>query len=277
MGILMRYPNGKSKALTLSYDDGVAQDIKLIEIMQKYGLKGTFNINTGLMADEDAVGGKGRMSKRQIIDLYLKSKNEVAVHTYTHPHLEDMSPVLVTDEILRDRRNIENMFGTVTRGMAYPYGTYNDDVVNCLKACGIVYSRTTISTEWFDIPKNWLLLRATCHHNNPRLFELADKFLDIPRRDGCDDCWLFYLWGHSYEFDNDSNWERIEKFAQKTGGRNDIWYATNIEIYDYIDAYKKLIYNADRTIVYNPTAIDLWIDKDAKTIKISSGATVTLD
>lgn len=272
----MRYPGGKSKALTLSYDDGVAQDIRLIEIMSKYGIKGTFNINTGLIAKEDAIDGKGRMSKRQILDLYPKSGNEVAVHALSHPHLEDMAPELVTAEVLRDRAEIEKIFGTITRGMAYPFGTYNDEVVNCLKACGIVYSRTVESTEWFDIPKDWLRLPATCHHNNPRLFELADKFLSIPRREGCDASWLFYLWGHSYEFDNDNNWDVIEKFAQKMGNRDDIWYAVNIEIYDYIQAYKQLRYNIEKTTVYNPTATDLWISVEGNIIEVKAGEQVNL-
>ena len=54
----MRLKDGKTKVLTLSYDDGVVQDIRLIEIMNKYGLKGTFNINSALYLPEDAVREK---------------------------------------------------------------------------------------------------------------------------------------------------------------------------------------------------------------------------
>ena len=46
--IFIQFPKGKRKALTLSYDDGVEQDIRLIENMKQHGLKGTFNLNSGL-------------------------------------------------------------------------------------------------------------------------------------------------------------------------------------------------------------------------------------
>jgi len=275
MIIVMRYPGGKSKAITLSYDDGVIQDVRLMKIMDKHGLKGTFNINSGLFPKEDAKD-KGKMSRKQVLDLYTNSGHEVAVHGSMHPHYEEMYPPLVTDDVMKDRKELERMFGKIIRGMAYPFGTYNDDVVNCLKACGIAYSRTVESTEWFDIPTDWLRMPATCHHNNPKIMELADRFIEGNRRPG-DPCWLFYLWGHSYEFDNDDNWNVIEEFAQKTGNREDIWYATNIEIYDYVQAYKQLQYNIDLTKVYNPTQIDLWISHtDIGVIEIKAGETVEL-
>lgn len=274
--ILMRYPNGLAKALTLSYDDGVAQDIRLIEIMSKHGLKGTFNINSGLFAKEDNLTGKDRLSAKQLHELYTSSGNEVAVHGFTHTHLEDVSPEHATLEVLKDRSNLEELFGTTIRGMAYPYGTYSDDVVNCLKACGIAYSRTVISSGWFDIPQDWLRLPATCHHNDPRLFELVDKFLTIEKRPNCDVPWLFYLWGHSYEFDWNNGWEIIEKFAEKMGNRDDIWYATNIEIYDYVHAYKQLRFNLAQTSCYNPTATDLWFMKDSKLYEVKAGETISL-
>ena len=102
--IFMRFPGGKSKALTLSYDDGVEQDIRLIEIMQKNGLKGTFNINSGLYAPEGKVYPEGtihrRMTKSQVIDLYTDSGMEVAVHGLTHPFLEQLSEAVCTYEVM---------------------------------------------------------------------------------------------------------------------------------------------------------------------------------
>ena len=121
-------------------------------------------------------------------------------------------------EVMADRKNLEDDFGTIVRGMAYPYGTYNDEVVKCLQQCGIAYARTVVSTHDFQIPTNWLEMPATCHHNDPKLGELTDKFLNhknTPKP------WLFYLWGHSYEFERDNNWNVIKTFAKKwaTGRR----------------------------------------------------------
>ncbi|MCQ2432344.1 MAG: polysaccharide deacetylase family protein [Clostridia bacterium] len=274
MGIIMRFPGGLSKALTLSYDDGVAQDIRLVGIMAKHGLKGTFNINTGTIAKKDAVGG-GRMSDAQLIPLYRDSGNEVAVHTYTHPHLEAMSAVQITEEVLRDRAEIEKRFGKITRGMAYPYGSYNDTVVDCLKACGIVYSRTTVSTGSFGIPTDWLRMPATCHHNDGRLMTLCEKFTTTEPRPH-DQPWLFYLWGHSYEFDNNDNWNVIEEFAEKIGGREDVWYATNIEVYDYVKAYEAIRFSIDKKTAENPTSIDVYCMVDGKAVKIPAGSTITI-
>ena len=89
---------------------------------------------------------------------------------------------------------------------------------------------------------------------------------------------LFYLWGHSYEFEADDNWDVIERFAEYTGGKDDIWYATNIEIYDYIEAYNRLQWSADMTMVHNPSAISVWVKKapqggESVTVELKAGET----
>lgn len=255
----MRFPGGKDKALTLSYDDGVQTDAPLLFIMQSYGLKGTFNINSGMYAPEGTVYPKDvyhrRMTKKEAQDLYDNSGMEVAVHGLNHPFLEQLSSVNCCYEVLEDRKNLEGDFGCIVRGMAYPYGTYSQDVIDCLRRCGIAYARTTVSTHDFQIPTNWLAMPATCHHNDPQLFNLTEKFLKEPvtRQPR-----LFCLWGHSYEFERDHNWDLIERFAKTIGKREDIWYATNIEVYDYVQAYQSLQSTADGKRLHNPTAITLY-------------------
>ena len=175
--IFMRFPGGRSKALTLSYDDGVRQDKRLLEIMKKHGLKGTFNINSGCYAPEGHTTG-GRMTRSEIIALYKDSGMEIAVHGAHHPFLEQLPENLCTWEVLNDRKNLEEDFGGFVRGMAYPFGTTSDSVVASLKQCGIVYARSTLTTEGFGIPTDWLRLRATCHHANPRLMELSKRFVE---------------------------------------------------------------------------------------------------
>ena len=87
---------------------------------------------------------------------------------------------------------------------------------------------------------------------------------------------LFYLWGHSYEFDNNDNWDVIEKFAERAGGNSDVWYATNIEIYDYVQAYQALRVSVDESIVHNPTATKVWFCHNGTTYAIEGGQTLTL-
>ncbi len=280
----LRFPNGRAKALTLSYDDGVDQDVKLMEILDRYGLKCTFNISSGLFAPEGKVYAEGnvhrRMTKQACIDLYKNSGHEVALHSETHPWLANVPSATVVQEVINDRLALEEIFGGPIRGMAYPIGSFSDEVIKILHNAGILYSRTTISTRKFDVPKeqDWLKLPATCHHKDARLMELAEKFVNTEYKNHPQ---LFYLWGHSYEFEENDNWDVIERFAEFTGGKEDIWYATNIEIFEYIQAFNRLVWSADMSTVKNPSAIPVWVkagihEKGNKTIKIDSGKTVKL-
>ncbi len=273
-GVAMRFPGGKKKALTLSYDDGVEQDIRLIDIMKANGLKGTFNLNSGLYAKEGTVYPEGtvhrRMTEKAVTETYGNSGMEVAVHGLTHPFLEQLPSNLCVAEVVKDRENLERQFHTIVRGMAYPFGTYSDEVVEILKQAGIVYARTVISSLTFKMPTDWLRLEATCHHNYEGLMALAEKFVNGSLRYDYKP-WLFYLWGHSYEFEADNNWDVIEKFAAYTGNRDDIWYATNIEIHDYTEAYQALQFNMDRSLVYNPTATDLYFETESGIFCVKAG------
>lgn len=272
---VLRFPGFKEKAVTLSYDDSPIYDRKLIEIMDKNGLKGTFNINSGRFVNP----GERYLTKEEALELYKDSGHEVAVHGRNHLYLPDIDTAMVVDDIINDRIALEEMFGGVITGMAYAYGAYNDSVVDVLKMCGIEYARTTKATECFDIPTDWLRLPATCHHNNPRLMELAREFAEaendrtswVRRRPK-----LFYLWGHSYEYNDNDNWEIIEEFAEYIGGRDDIWYATNIEICRYVKAFDMLKFAAHGKMVYNPTATDLYISYFGNDVFVPAGATVEL-
>ncbi|MBR3928330.1 MAG: polysaccharide deacetylase family protein [Clostridia bacterium] len=273
----LRFPGGKEKAFTMSYDDGVEQDIRLIEIMRKNGVKGTFNIGAGLFAKEGTVYPKGQVHRRMTLNECLKAYKgddiEVAVHGYTHPFLESLPSPAAVLQIIEDRKGLEDAFHTIIRGMAYPYGTYSDAVVDILRLCGVAYSRTVESRRNFNIPKDWLRMGATCHHNDPNLAELSNEFINgkVQR-----DPWLFYLWGHSYEFEANDNWRVIEEFLAKIGNRDDIWYATNIEIHDYVKASEQLIFSSDASIACNPTSTDVWMQADDKLVCLPAGKTIRL-
>ncbi len=275
MSTFYRFPGGLRKAVTLSYDDGVEQDVRLMDILDKHGIRCTFNLNSGCWAPEGVVYAPGtihrRMPKSQVEKLYANPNHEVAAHCLTHASLTELSPAEIAWEVLEDRRNLEAMFGGLVRGLAYPFGTYSDQVVDALKATGAAYARTVHSTNDFTVPTDWLRLHPTCHHNAPNLNDLCDRFLADPapffNR-------LFYLWGHSYEFEADNNWQVIEDFCEKMGGRDDIWYATNIEIVDYVNACRRVIASADGKTLHNPTSTDIWADVDGKRVVIHAGETV---
>ena len=278
MYTFLLFPNGKERTLTLSYDDGVDTDIRLIELLEKYNIKCTFNLNSGLFNPEGSVRPEGqvsfRLTKNEAKKYYDNPLCEVATHGYTHPFLERLPTSLCMLDILKDRQELEKLTGKMVRGHAYPFGKYNDDVVDILKQAGIVYARTVEPTHSFELPTDWLRWKPTCHHDDPELMKLADMFIEgrEPYKNG----WLFYLWGHTYEFRQYNNWNVIEEFFEKVANRDDIWYATNIEVYDYVAAYKSLIYSANGDVVYNPTATDVWVKINGKTVAVPARQTINI-
>lgn len=271
------FPEGKRKALTLSYDDGVEQDQKLIELLNHHGVKATFNLSSGCYPEEGIQWPEGqihrRLTKSGATKVYKDSGHEIASHGLTHPWL-DQSPVgVAAHEIVEDRKNLEQQFGTIVRGFAYPYGTYTDQVVETLRNAGMVYARTVHSTHDFAVPTDWLRMPATCHHDDPELMNLAKRFVE---EQPIWNSWLFYLWGHTFEFEANNNWNVIEEFLDYVGGREDIWYATNIEIHDYVEAYRNLEFSYDMTMVKNPTCQKVWFRIGDQAMSIEAGETLYL-
>ena len=220
--------NGKNRAVTLSYDDGVGQDRRLIEILNHYGIKATFNINSGIQTGANFWENNGKSIQRMNIeglpDLY--KGHEVAVHSLTHPDLTHLDAATIYNEIYQDKINLERIFGYPIRGMAYPFGTFNDEVVRVVEDCGLLYSRTTLRTGDFSLPQDLLRMPATCHHKDADVLDLVMDFLT----DESEEARLFYLWGHSYEFDVDENWDLIEDICCRLSMRNDIFFGTNAEV-----------------------------------------------
>lgn len=272
----IRFYDGKPKALTFSYDDGVTQDIRLMEIFNARGLKGTFNINSGSLG---SIGSPLQhiLSEDAVATEYRKGGHEVACHGLTHDFLEKLPTDRALHEILIDRCNLEKLTGRIVRGLAYPWGTYNADTIKAASAAGIVYARTVVSTGNFGIPTDWMQWHATCHHNDLRVMELADSFNgDTPDNLPYDRTpWLFYVWGHSYEFDAAGNWAHMETFCDKVAGKEDVWYATNIEIHDYIEAYRALSFSCDGELVHNPSGMDVWLEHNRKIFRIPAGKTIS--
>lgn len=274
---IMRFPLGRPKALTLSYDDGVEQDIRLMELLDRYQLHCTFNLNSGCYAAEGTRWPEGtihrRLPRSRVLPLYANPAHEVAVHCLTHANLIELPADQVVYEVMQDRVNLERDFGTIIRGMAYPFGTYNDTVADALRTCGIQYARTVESSHAFGIPQDWLRLKPTCHHADPMLDQLCDDFLTVSTR-FCSR--VFYLWGHAYEFEADGNWQVMEAFCQKMSGHDDIWYCTNIALCEYVKAFQSLIYAADGSMVRNPSTQSVWIEVSGRIVECPAGSTVRL-
>ena len=223
--------NGKKKAVTFSFDDGVTQDTRLVEILNKYGLKGTFNLNSGLL------GLPNRLEHLKVNHTKIKASevktvyagHEVAVHSLTHPTLVGLDEETIIRQVEEDRKALEELCGYPIVGMAYPNGP-NDDRVAAIIANNspIKYSRTTTSTHSFKVQKeNLLRYNPTVYYIEDCLEELVDKFLASESEEDQ----LLYIWGHSYEMDAKLiSWEKFEEICQKLANRDDIFYGTNKEV-----------------------------------------------
>ncbi len=220
-------PEKFRKAVTFSYDDGNTQDIRLIELLNQYHVKCTFNLNSGLNSS-DVWYYKNQPVRRlnlpECTELY--KSHEIAVHGSFHRNMTELDSPTLHEEIFSDRDRLAEIFGTMPVGMAYPYGSYHQAVMQVLQKAGIRYGRTVCASHSFQKQSNLLAFQPTCHHDDEDLFQLADKFLNSDS----DDIQIFYIWGHSYEFDGNHNWDRIEKFLDKIAGKSDIFYGTNAEV-----------------------------------------------
>lgn len=241
------FPGGKFKVLTMSYDDGKLEDRRLIEIFNKHGIKGTFHINSGLFAQEI------RIKPEEFSTLY--NGHEIACHTLTHPTIARCPLSEVIKEIGEDRTNLERIMHHPVQGLSYPNGSYSKEIEALLPGMGIKYSRIVGDSYGFELPDNLYEWKATCHHNH-RLLELGEQFASLTKKQYL---YMMYVWGHSYEFGRDNNWDVMERFCEMVGNRDDIWYATNIDYVNYMEAAKRLVYAYDSSFVYNPSAMSVWI------------------
>ena len=225
----------KKKAITFSYDDGVTQDIRLIELLNKYGLKCTFNLNSELLSKKGMLIREGqrishyKVHPQDVKDIY--DGHEVAVHTLTHPNLTRCDDAEVIRQVETDRLNLSRLVGYEVVGMAYPCGGVNNDdrVAELIKKnTGVKYSRTITTTGSFDLQDNLYRFNPTAFHLDfDELMRLGTSFIELKPETPK----IFYIWGHSYEMDYGADyWVKLEEFFKLISNKDDIFYGTNKEV-----------------------------------------------
>ena len=246
------YPDWKKKALTFSYDDGQIYDRRLVEIFNKYGMKGTFHLNSGTVGRPEFVEAK------ELCSLY--EGQEIACHGAEHRHVLQLSTSQQLREVWQDRADLEKMTGRIIRGMSYAFGEYSDEFIGIARAAGIRYSRTVRSTRNFGLPRNFMKWDPTMHHNEG-ILEKLEKFHNIP---GYEKMPLFYVWGHSFEFERENTWDLIETFVREASGDPDTWYASNGEICEYVTALRNVEMSVGLDRIYNPAAVPVYYTSSGK-------------
>ncbi len=230
----MNFKTGnKLKAVTFSYDDGITQDIRLIELLNKYGLKCTFNLNSSFLGGNRVLQVDNKRISHYKIGAedvkYVYDGHEVAVHTLTHPRLTRLDKAEIIRQVEQDRIKLSELTGYEVVGMAYPYGDTDDTVAEIIKTqTGVKYCRTVASTDSFDIQQNLYCFNPNAFHLQfERLMQMGKDFVELK----ADKPQIFYIWGHSYEMDYESDyWLRLEEFFKLISNKDDIFYGTNKEV-----------------------------------------------
>ena len=261
------YPLGKRKAFNITYDDGVMQDGRFVTLLNRYGLKGTFNLNSHLMAEKFTwVHPNGmnvtRMSREEIGNLY--DGHEIASHTLTHPYMSSLSREELLYQMGQDRENLENLFDREVKGFAVPFSYYSGLIADCARECGFEYARMSEFAESYDPCTDWYYWKTGFYHIKPGLTDFVAGFLNTDR-----ELAVCQIVGHSYDLDAENLWGTLELICAAVSAQADVWRCTNLELVRYLKAMEKLDMTDDG--IRNGSDRELWIEKDGKVLCLRPG------
>lgn len=253
------FPGDKRIAVTVSFDDGVVHDRRVIKAFNEWGLKATFNLNSGLL------GKPGHVDPSEVAALY--KGHEVAIHSVTHPSLARLEASQIVREVLDDRIALENLVGYPVRGMAYPNGSYDDRVIESLRGLGLAYART-VETDANCFPAvEPLAWKTTAYQYTTTPATVPEQFEKLHKLSWYSG--VFFVWGHTYEFEND--WPSLERIFKPLSGRPDVWYCTNIELFDYEAARRMVHVAANRATAQNLSGLPVTLNVDGRLVDIQPG------
>ena len=194
------------KIVSLSFDDGTIYDLPFIELLNKYGLKATFNLNSQL---EDFVWYYNdsqpikRLCLAKVKDIY--NGHEVASHSLTHPYFSGLTDTEVVRQVSEDVANLTNVFGYPVVGFAFPFHDQTEHNIQTVKdnvnLSYIRYSHLSDSTTHQD--RYHIHLNAL--YDDEDIYQRLQQFKDA-KQDG-----LFVIAGHAYEFEVKNHWDKIEQ------------------------------------------------------------------
>jgi len=247
------FPGGKAKAFNITYDDGVVQDVRFVKLLNRYGLKGTFNLNSRLMEDEfQWVHPSGvtirRLGPEAVRHLY--DGHEIASHTLTHPYMNELTEGELHWQLWEDRRNLERLFGREVKGFAVPFSYYSERIARCAEKCGFEYARMSEFSLSYKPCTDWYYWKTGVYHIMPDLKPFVTGFLMTDR-----ELAVCQIVGHSYDLDTENLWETMESICAAVAERKDVWFCTNLELVRYLKAMEQF----DGV---NRSKLDLWFERE---------------
>lgn len=261
------YPGGKAKAFNITYDDGVLQDVRFVELMNKYGLKGTFNLNSGLMETEfEWTHRNGMVVKRLpttvVAELYRG--HEVASHTLTHPYLSSLTEAEIMEEMAKDKENLERLTGKPVLGFGGPFHHWGPEVVECAKRCGFEYARNAEERYCYAPPEEYYYWAAGSYHIMPGFRDFVEGFFHTE-----EELALCQIVGHTYDLDAENMWELMESIIKRVAEDKNIISMTNIELVRYLKAMRSAVITENE--ITNPSDVPLWFDWNGNLIHVEPG------
>jgi len=266
------YPYGNKKAFNITYDDGVYQDIRFVELLNRYGIKGTFNLNSDLMYQQfEWVHENGMIVKRLSAETVsaLYQNHEVASHTLTHPYMHDMSESGIMHQMLQDKKNLEQLFGKKICGFAVPFDYYSDMTAECAQNCGFEYARCSEERFLYTPPENYYWWAAGIFHLNPQFEQFVKDFFETE-----EELALCQIVGHSYDLDAENMWESIENLLKRISEDSDVISMTNIDIVRYLKAMRSAVIT--EKFIENNTDTELWFEINGNIVAVKPKTVFTI-
>mgnify|MGYP003382362420 CR=1 FL=1 len=209
------------------WDDGVATDVRLIDIFRRHGAKASFNLNAGLHDRHRRLGWiyegteVSRLGWDEMKEVYQGFT--IANHSLSHPRLELMERAAARREIAEGRDRLQQFFGQAVSGFVYPFGSCNEDIMQLVRESGHVYARTTTNVSHPFPPQDAMLFHPCCHFLAPDLwsrYEMAKQ------------CGVFYFWGHSYEMITDSMWSTFDETIERISADPDSCWGEVADLFE---------------------------------------------
>ena len=197
------------KIVSLSFDDGTIYDLKFIELLNKYNLKATLNLNSGLDNFVWYFGDSPieRLKLSEVVDKY--NGHEVCSHSLTHPYFSSLNKDEVIRQVKEDCNNLSKIFNRDINAFAFPFHDQTEEHIKILKDnLNLNYIRYSYFEESY-IPKDRYHIPLNALYNDNDLYEKLEKF----KNNNLDNS-LFVIAGHSYEFQVRNEWERIEELLK---------------------------------------------------------------
>ncbi len=267
--IQFRWPSFLTGTVTSSWDDGTVHDRRLVQLFREHGFKGSFYLCSDRFCDQE--GGDPRcISSEEVRTLYKGF--EVGSHTVTHPRLWTLPPEVIFAEMVRDRQVLEAVAGEIVTGFVFPFGrgASGDAMLPLARRAGFLYARRSSPAKVHEPPADFFNWDTSCHCGS----ELAEQWEFFKTRQESDR--LFNIWGHSYEFEEQWGWQHIEDFLQDAARQDGLWFATHRQVYDYISAWRGMLWSLDLGRAHNPSATPVFFTFNGREIRLLSGESTDL-